>query len=30
LQAVNFITDELQLAETTKENLPVGIITNTF
>ena len=30
IQAVNFIKDELQLVETTKENLPVGIITNTI
>lgn len=30
LQTVNFIKDEMQLVETTKENLPVGIITNTI
>jgi uncharacterized protein YbcC (UPF0753/DUF2309 family) len=30
IQTVNFIKDEMQLVETTKENLPVGIITNTF
>lgn len=30
IQAVNFIKDEMQLVETTKENLPVGIITNTI
>jgi uncharacterized protein YbcC (UPF0753/DUF2309 family) len=30
IQEVNFILDELKLAEITKENLPVGIITNTI
>ncbi len=30
IQGVNFIKDEMQLVETTKENLPVGIITNTL
>ena len=30
IQTVNFIKDEMQLVETTKENLPVGIITNTI
>lgn len=30
IQAANFIKDELKLAETTKENLPVGIITKTI
>ena len=30
IQNVNFIKDVMQLVETTKENLPVGIITNTI
>ncbi len=30
IQGVHFISDELKLAEITKENLPIGIITNTI
>lgn len=30
IQTANFIKDEMHLVETTKENLPVGIITNTI